>query len=88
MTRRRDSAAEFGSLGRPLRRDSPFMFGFLGALGVLLAIAIVDALSQARSVIILIVVALFLAVGLNPWWKRSPGAACAAVSPSPSSSPW
>jgi len=42
------------------------MFGFLGALGVLLAIAIVDALSQARSVIVLIIVALFLAVGLNP----------------------
>jgi predicted PurR-regulated permease PerM len=61
-----NATGEFGRLGRPLRRDSPFMFGFLGALGVLLAIAIVDALSQARSVIILIVVALFLAVGLNP----------------------
>ena len=57
---------EFGSLGRPLRRDSPFLLGFFGALGVLLAIAIVQAMSQARSVIILIVVALFLAVGLNP----------------------
>jgi predicted PurR-regulated permease PerM len=58
--------AQFGNLGRPLRRDSPFMLGFLGALGVLLALAIVHALAQARSVIILIVVALFLAVGLNP----------------------
>jgi predicted PurR-regulated permease PerM len=57
---------QFGNLGRPLRRDSPFMLGFLGALGVLLALAIVQALAQARSVIILIVVALFLAVGLNP----------------------
>jgi predicted PurR-regulated permease PerM len=57
---------QFGRLGRPLRRDSPFMLGFLGALGVLLAIAIVHAMSQARSVLILIVVALFLAVGLNP----------------------
>ena len=60
------ATGEFGRLGSPLRRDSPFMFGFLGALGVLLAIAIVDALSQARSVIVLIIVALFLAVGLNP----------------------
>ena len=42
------------------------MLGFFGALGVLLAIAIVNAIAQARSVIILIVVALFLAVGLNP----------------------
>jgi predicted PurR-regulated permease PerM len=58
--------AQFGNLGRPLRRDSPFMLGFLGAVGVLLALAIVHALAQARSVIILIVVALFLAVGLNP----------------------
>jgi len=57
---------EFGRLGRPLRRDSPFMIGFLGALGVLLAIAIVNAIAQARSVIILIGVALFLAVGLSP----------------------
>jgi predicted PurR-regulated permease PerM len=58
--------AQFGNLGRPLRRDSAFMLGFLGALGVLLALAIVHAIAQARSVIILIVVALFLAVGLNP----------------------
>ena len=57
---------EFGSLGRPLRRDSPFLLGFFGALGVLLALGIVHAMSQARSVIILVVVALFLAVGLNP----------------------
>jgi predicted PurR-regulated permease PerM len=61
-----DFTADFGSPGRPLRRDSPFMLGFLGALGVLLALGIVHALAQARSVIILIVVALFLAVGLNP----------------------
>jgi predicted PurR-regulated permease PerM len=63
---RTSTVAQFGSLGRPLRRDSPFMLGFLGALGVLLALGIVHALSQARSVLILIVVALFLAVGLNP----------------------
>jgi predicted PurR-regulated permease PerM len=58
--------AQFGTLGRPLRRDSAFLLGFFGALGVLLALAIVHALAQARSVLILIVVALFLAVGLNP----------------------
>ena len=58
--------AQFGRLGRPLRRDSPFMLGFLGALGVFLAWFLIQALVQARSVIILIVVSLFLAVGLNP----------------------
>jgi predicted PurR-regulated permease PerM len=63
---REESPPEFGRLGRPLRRDSPFMIGFLGALGVLLAIGIVNAIASARSVLILIAVAMFLAVGLNP----------------------
>ncbi len=65
----RDSTADtqsFGRLGRPLRRNSPFMLGFLGSLGVFLAWFLIQALVQARSVIILIVVSLFLAVGLNP----------------------
>lgn len=57
---------QFGRLGRPLRRDSPFMLGFLGALGVLLAWFLTQAVVQARGVIILIVVSLFLAIGLNP----------------------
>ena len=56
----------FGSLGRPIRRDSPFMLGFLGALGVLTAWFLVQALLQARSVLLLIAVALFLAIGLSP----------------------
>jgi predicted PurR-regulated permease PerM len=56
----------FGSLGRPIRRDSPFMLGFLGALGVLTAWFLVQALLQARSVLVLIAVALFLAIGLSP----------------------
>jgi predicted PurR-regulated permease PerM len=56
----------FGQLGRPLRRDSPFMLGFLGALGVFLAWFLIQALVQARSVLILILVSLFLAIGLNP----------------------
>lgn len=57
---------QFGRLGRPLRRDSPFMLGFLGALGVFVAWFLTQAVVQARGVIILIVVSLFLAVGLNP----------------------
>ena len=52
--------------GRPIRRDSPFMLGFLGALGVFVAWFLVQAVVQARSVIVLIVVALFLAIGLSP----------------------
>ena len=74
-----DSAAgsdpAFGRLGRPLRRDSPFMLGFLGALGVFLAWFLTQALVHARGVIILIVVSLFLAIGLNPVveWLMSHG---------------
>ena len=61
-----EGETSFGPLGRPIRRDSPFMLGFLGALGVFVAYFLVTAVVQARSVIILIVVSLFLAVGLNP----------------------
>jgi predicted PurR-regulated permease PerM len=57
---------QFGRLGGPIRRDSPFMLGFLGALGVFVAYFLIQAVVQARSVIILIVVALFLAIGLSP----------------------
>lgn len=62
----RDREQRFGRPGRPLRRDSPFMLGLLGALGVFTAYFLVQALVQARSVIVLIVVSLFLAIGLNP----------------------
>jgi predicted PurR-regulated permease PerM len=57
---------QFGRLGRPLRRDSPFMIGFLGALGVFLAWFLIQAILNARSVLVLIVISLFLAIGLNP----------------------
>ena len=56
----------FGRPGRPLRRDSPFMLGFLGALGVFVAWFLTQAVVEARGVIVLIVVSLFLAIGLNP----------------------
>lgn len=56
----------FGRPGRPLRRGSPFLIGFTGALGVLVALALTRALAAASSVLVLIVVSMFLAVGLNP----------------------
>jgi predicted PurR-regulated permease PerM len=61
-----DAAFPFGRPGRPLTRGHPFVFGFFGALGVLAAYMLVQAITDARQVIILIIVALFLAVGLNP----------------------
>jgi predicted PurR-regulated permease PerM len=69
-TREREAGVDhlypFGRPGRPLTRNHPFVFGFFGALGVLAAYMLVQAITDARQVLILIVVALFLAVGLNP----------------------
>jgi Predicted permease len=51
--------------GKPLARG-PFLFGLTAGLGLLTAWALAQALVSASSVIVLIVVAMFLAVGLNP----------------------
>ncbi|WP_304450735.1 AI-2E family transporter [Nocardiopsis sp. YSL2] len=50
----------------PPRRPNYFLFGFVGALGVLSAWILVQAVIEARAVLVYILVALFLAVGLNP----------------------
>lgn len=59
-------AGEFGIPGKPLNRHSPFYVGFVGALGVLVAYALVQAITTVSSVLILLVVSLFLALGLDP----------------------
>ncbi|WP_169951456.1 AI-2E family transporter [Microbispora sp. H11081] len=55
----------FGLPGRPLRGNW-FIYGLTGALGVLTAWLLVQAIASAGSAIVLIVVSLFLAIGLNP----------------------
>jgi predicted PurR-regulated permease PerM len=60
----------FGRPGRPLRRSSPFYIGFVGGLGVLMAYVLAQAIVQARQVIVLLVVAMFIAVGLAPLVDR------------------
>ena len=50
----------------PLNLRSTFRIGFVGTLGVLLAYGLAQALIQARSVLILIIVAFFIALGLQP----------------------
>jgi predicted PurR-regulated permease PerM len=57
---------EFGSPGVPFERHSPFYIGFFGGLGALLAFWLGSQLLAISSVLLLIVVALFLAAGLNP----------------------
>ena len=56
----------FGVPGKPLNRRSPFYVGFVGALGVLLAYGLVHAVTMVTSVLTLLVVSLFLALGLDP----------------------
>jgi predicted PurR-regulated permease PerM len=62
-----------GQPGPPIRRSNPFVFGFFAALGVLVAWGLWNALGQAKSVLILLIVSMFIAVGLNPlveWFMR------------------
>jgi predicted PurR-regulated permease PerM len=50
----------------PQKRHSPFALGFLAGAGALLAFWLGQQILSIASVILLIVVAMFLAVGLNP----------------------
>jgi predicted PurR-regulated permease PerM len=68
-----DGEPDLGEPGRPLARHSPFYIGFFGALGVIVALTLQEIVSAASSVILLVAVAMFLAVGLNPaveWFMR------------------
>lgn len=57
---------DLGEPGAPLEKHSPFYVGFLGAAGALLAIWLGQRVTDIGSVLILVVIALFLAAGLNP----------------------
>jgi predicted PurR-regulated permease PerM len=60
------SPDDLGTPGRPLNHRSPFMWGLLGGLGALVALWLGTMVVAIGSVLILVIVALFLAVGLNP----------------------
>ena len=64
-----DDDKPFGNLGRPMRR-SPFIIGFQFALGAILAYIVYQSFLSAASVLILIVIAAFLAIGLHPAVSR------------------
>ncbi|GIF36362.1 AI-2E family transporter [Actinoplanes xinjiangensis] len=75
----------FGEPGAPLNRRNPFLFGFLFGLGVIVAYALFLGVRNAASMLILVFIALFLAIGLNPAvarlrrWGLRRGAAVAIV---------
>jgi predicted PurR-regulated permease PerM len=55
-----------GTPGRPVNRRSPFMIGMLAAFGVAVAYGLIELIIGARSVLIIIGLALFVAAGLDP----------------------
>ena len=57
---------DFGQSGTPFNRQSPFYIGFVGAIGVLTAYAVVQAVGRLGTVITLLVISFFLTLALNP----------------------
>ena len=55
-----------GKPGRPINRRSPFMIGMTAAFGVAVTYGLVEVFIRARVVLVLIGLALFIAVGLDP----------------------
>ena len=64
-----------GTPGRPINRQHPFYLGFVGAIGVLMAYGLITLVSRLSSVLTLLAVSLFLALGLDPIveWLRARG---------------
>jgi len=68
-----DERADLGRPGARFDRHSPFYIGFFGGLGFVLAWWLFGQVERIGGVLILIVVSLFLAAGLNPsveWFQR------------------
>lgn len=61
-----DEDRPFGRPGRPLPHDSALRLGFLGALGVSVALLLVRLTVAAAPILLLVGMALFLAIGLDP----------------------
>jgi len=73
----------FGEVGRPYDRSGPFFVGFLGALGAACAVALAWTFVAAGQVLVLLGLAFFIAVGLEPlvlWMYRHGVPRWAAVS--------
>ncbi|WP_433619231.1 AI-2E family transporter [Dactylosporangium sp. CA-139114] len=79
-----EEPSRFGKPGPPMRR-SPLVIGFTAGLGLLLAYSAYLAAQNVRSILVLIFIAMFLAIGLNPavvrlvQWGVPRGLAVAAV---------
>ncbi|MDX6226377.1 MAG: hypothetical protein QOE64_2753 [Frankiales bacterium] len=63
---RADDDNPYGQPGRPMSRRSPFYLGLLGGLGLAVAYLVTQIVTGVSSVLVIIVVSMFLAIGLNP----------------------
>ncbi|HWD95565.1 MAG TPA: AI-2E family transporter [Acidimicrobiales bacterium] len=61
-----ESDDSLGSLGRPFDHRAPFFVGMNAALGVAVAYVIVRGIADITTVLVIIGLALFIAIGLNP----------------------
>src|SRR3984957_4584495 len=61
-----ESDDSLGVLGRPFDHRAPFFVGLTGALGVAVAYVIARGIADITSVLVIIGLALFIAIGLNP----------------------
>jgi predicted PurR-regulated permease PerM len=80
--RQAEETGGLGRLGRPIDRRSPFFIGMAGAAGVAITVALLELAIRARSVLVLIGLALFIAAGLDPvvsWLTRRRVPRAAAV---------
>jgi predicted PurR-regulated permease PerM len=55
-----------GTLGRPFDRRHPFFVGLSGAFGVAVAYTVFRGIADITSVLVIVGLALFIAIGLNP----------------------
>jgi predicted PurR-regulated permease PerM len=62
--------ARVTTLGEPLNRRSPFYLGLMAGLGLLVAYGLVHMLLELTQILTFMVVALFLALGLEPLVSR------------------
>jgi predicted PurR-regulated permease PerM len=82
--RQAEETGGLGRLGKPMDRRSPLFIGMAGAAGVAITIALLELAIRARSVLVLIGLALFIAAGLDPvvsWLtrRRVPRGAAVAI---------
>jgi predicted PurR-regulated permease PerM len=61
-----DAENPYGKPGQRISRDHPFIIAFTATLGVAVAALLVEAVLVARQVLVLFLVAAFIAVGLDP----------------------